>query len=47
MDSDRSGGAKAYADLLSVISTSKIKGKRVLATLVNLIGPEVLPFLHT
>jgi transposase len=39
-------GAKAYADLLSVISTSKIKGKRVFETLVNLMGSEVLPFLH-
>ena len=39
-------GAKAYADLLSVISTSKIKGQGVLTTLVNLMGPEVLTFLH-
>ena len=39
-------GAKAYADLLSVISTSKIKGKSVFETLVNLMGSEVLPFLH-
>ena len=39
-------GAKAYADLLSVISTSKIKGKRVFETLTNLMGSEVLPFLH-
>jgi hypothetical protein len=33
-----SGGAKAYADLLSVISTSKIKGKRVFEAPVNLMG---------
>ena len=40
-------GAKAYADLLSVISTSKIKGKRVFETLVNLMGSEVpIPFLQ-
>ncbi|MEY4166407.1 MAG: hypothetical protein RIR52_231, partial [Acidobacteriota bacterium] len=41
-------GAKAYANLLSVISTLnlKIKGKRVFETLVNLIGSEVIPFLH-
>jgi transposase len=39
-------GAKAYADLLSVISTSKIKGKSVYETLVRLMGSEVLPFLH-
>jgi transposase len=39
-------GAKAYADLLSVISTSKIKGERVLATLVKMKGSEVLPLLH-
>ena len=38
-------GAKAYADLLSVISTSKIKGKSVYETLVRLMGSEVLPFL--
>ena len=37
---------KAYADLLSVISTSKIKGKWVFETLVNLMWSEVLPFLH-
>jgi transposase len=39
-------GAKAYADLLSAISTSKIGGKRVFETLVNLMGSEVPPFLH-
>lgn len=39
-------GSKAHADLLSVISTSKIKGMRVIETLVNLMGSEVLPFLH-
>jgi hypothetical protein len=40
-------GAKAYADLLSVISTSKIKGERVFTTLINMMGPEVLPYLHS
>jgi transposase len=35
----RSGwGAKAYADLLPVIATSKIKGQRVFETLLNLMG---------
>lgn len=38
-------GAKAYADLLSVIATSKVKGQRVFETLVNLMGPPVLQFL--
>lgn len=38
-------GAKAYADLLSVIATSKIKGGRVFETLVKLMGRPVLPFL--
>ena len=38
-------GAKAYADLLSVIATSKIKGQRVFETLVNLMGRPVLQFL--
>ncbi len=38
-------GAKAYADLLSVIATSKIKGNRVFETLINLMGSPVLPFL--
>lgn len=38
-------GADAYADLLSVIATSKIKGKRVFETLVNLMGHPVLPYL--
>jgi transposase len=40
-------GAKAYADLLSVISTSKIKGERVLTSLIKMMGPEVLPYLHS
>lgn len=40
-------GAKAYADLLSVISTSRIKGERVLMTLINMMGPEVLPYLRS
>jgi transposase len=40
-------GAKAYADLLSVISTSKIKGERVFTTLINMMGPEVHPYLHS
>ena len=31
-------GAKAYADLLSVISTSKIKGERVFKTLIKMMG---------
>jgi transposase len=39
-------GAKAYADLLSVIATSKIKGQRVFETLVNLMGHPVLQFLN-
>ena len=38
-------GAKAYADLLSVIATSKINGHRVFETLVNLMGLPVLHFL--
>jgi transposase len=38
-------GAQAYADLLSVMATSKIKGQRVFQTLVNLMGPPVLHFL--
>ncbi|HEX5084648.1 MAG TPA: IS66 family transposase [Blastocatellia bacterium] len=38
-------GAKAYTDLLSVITTLKIKGQRVFETLVNLMGPPVLQFL--
>jgi transposase len=38
-------GAKAYADLLSVIGTSKIKGQRVFEALVKLMGPPVLQFL--
>jgi transposase len=38
-------GAKAYADLLSVIATSKIKGQQVFETLVNLMGRPVLQFL--
>jgi transposase len=38
-------GADAYADLLSVIATSKIKGQRVFETLVNLMGHPVLPYL--
>ena len=42
----RSVGAKAYADLLSVIATSKIKGQRVFETLVNLMGRPVLQFLN-
>ena len=37
---------KAYADLLSVIATSKIKGQRVFETLVNLMGHPVLQFLN-
>jgi transposase len=40
-------GAKASADLLSVISTSKTKGDGVIKTLVNVMGPEVLPWLNT
>ena len=39
-------GANAYADLLSVIATSKIKGQRVFETLVNLMGRPVLQFLN-
>jgi transposase len=39
-------GAKAYADLLSVIATSKIKGQRVFETLINLMGHPVLQFLN-
>lgn len=38
-------GAKAYADLLSVIGTSKIKGQRIFETLVKLMGTPVLQFL--
>jgi transposase len=38
-------GAKAYADLLSVMATSKIKGQRVFVTLVNLLRHPVLQFL--
>jgi len=43
--SDR--GAKAYADLPSVFSTLKIEGERSLTTLVNKLGPDVLPYLHS
>ncbi len=39
-------GAKAYANLLSVIATSKINGQRVFETLVNLMGRPVLQFLN-
>jgi transposase len=43
----RSGwGANAYANLLSVIATSKIKGQRVFETLINLMGRPVLQFLN-
>jgi transposase len=38
-------GANAYADLLSAIATSKIKGQRVFETLVGLMGRPVLQFL--
>ena len=38
-------GAQAYADLLSVIATSKSKGQRVFETLVNLMGLPVLQCL--
>jgi hypothetical protein len=34
-------------DLLSVISVSKIKGERVLKTLMKMMGPEVLPCRHS
>ena len=41
----RSGwGANAYANLLSVIATSKIKGQRVFETLINLMGRPVLQY---
>src|SRR5215475_7724400 len=40
-------GADAYADLLSVIATSKIKGQRVFETLVRLMGHPVLPYFDT
>jgi transposase len=38
-------GAKAYADLLSVIATSKIKGQKVFETLINLMGTSMLQHL--
>ncbi len=47
MDSDQTGEQKHLADLLSVISTSKTKGDGVIKTLVNVMGPEVLPWLNT
>ena len=39
-------GANAYANLLSVIATAKIKGQRVFETLANLMGCPVLQFLE-
>lgn len=38
-------GAEAYAALQSVIATAKLKGQKVFAALVNLMGPPVLHFL--
>jgi len=38
-------GAKAYADLQTVIATAKHKGKAVFPALVDLMGAPVLPFL--
>ena len=38
-------GAKAYAALQTIIATAKRKGEQTFQTLVNLMGPPVLPFL--
>src|SRR6266511_2604153 len=38
-------GAKAYAALQTIIATAKQKGEQIFQTLVNLMGPPVLPFL--
>jgi len=38
-------GAEAYAALQSVVATARRKGEQVFDTLVNLLGPPVLPFL--
>lgn len=39
-------GAKAYAALQTIIATAKQKGEQTFQTLVNLMGPPVLPFLE-
>jgi len=39
-------GAKAYADLQTVIATAKHKGKAVFPALADLMGAPVLPFLE-
>jgi len=39
-------GAKAYAALKTIIATAKQKGEQTFQTLVNLMGPPVLPFLE-
>jgi transposase len=39
-------GAKAYANLQTVIATAKRKGKAILQTLADLMGTPVLPFLE-
>lgn len=38
-------GAQAYAALATVIETAKLQNRNVFDTLVNLMGPPVLPFL--
>jgi len=38
-------GAHAYAALATVIATAKLQNRNVFDTLVNLMGPPVLPFL--
>jgi transposase len=38
-------GAQAYAALATVIETAKLQNRNVFDTLVNLMGPSVLPFL--
>jgi transposase len=39
-------GAKAYAALQTIIATAKQRGEQTFQTLVNLMGPPVLPFLE-
>jgi len=39
-------GARAYATLQTIIATAKQKGEQTFQTLVNLMGPPVLPFLE-
>jgi transposase len=40
-------GAKAYANLQTIIATAKHKGKAVFQALADLMGAPVLPFLES